>query len=91
MVREYVFLNFFSRLNSSRKHTANYLGRKTSLKIRQITQGKDGHGLKLIKVGQHFSISTGMLQAAKKENKTKNKQIIWGGKHPLKLDKSRNS
>ena len=65
------FLNFFSRLNSSRKHTANYLGRKTSLKIRQITQGKDGHGLKLIKVGQHFSISTGMLQAAKKKIKLK--------------------
>ena len=28
------------------------------------TDVKDGHGLKLIKLGQLFSISTGMLQAA---------------------------
>ena len=32
------------------------------------TDGKDGHGLKLIKLGQLFSISNGMLQSAKKKN-----------------------
>ena len=37
------------------------------------TDVKDGHGLKLIKLGQLFSISTGMLQAAKKKNKNKQK------------------
>ena len=36
------------------------------------TDVKDGHGLKLIKLGQLFSISTGMLQAAPpKKNKIK--------------------
>ena len=40
------------------------------------TDVKDGHGLKLIKLGQLFSISTGMLQAAEKKNKMKiNKKI----------------
>ena len=33
------------------------------------TDVKDGHGLKLIKLGQLFSISTGMLQAAEKKIK----------------------
>ena len=39
------------------------------------TDVKDGHGLKLIKLGQLFSISTGMLQACKKNKIKINKKI----------------
>ena len=39
------------------------------------TDVKDGHGLKLIKLGQLFSISTGMLQADKKNKIKINKKI----------------
>ena len=39
------------------------------------TDVKDGHGLKLIKLGQLFSISTGMLQAGKKNKIKMNKKI----------------
>ena len=39
------------------------------------TDVKDGHGLKLIKLGQLFSISAGMLQAGKKNKIKINKKI----------------